>query len=65
MVAGEIRKRSDESRETVVRIRVLTDQIYTIEETNKNSNTTMRVSDEQATATQEISAIVEEITSMV
>lgn len=65
VVAGEIRKLSDESRETVVKIRVLTDQIKdTIEETTKNSDTTLRVSEEQAAATQEISASVEEITSM-
>ncbi len=65
VVAGEIRKLSDESRDTVDRIRNLTERIKDkIEETTKNSDITMRASEEQAAATQEISASIEEITSM-
>lgn len=65
VVAEEIRKLSDESKDTVVKIRHLTDRIKEkITETTKNSELTLRSSEEQAAATQEITASIEEITSM-
>lgn len=65
VVAEEIRKLSDESKETIVRIRDLSDNIkLKIDETLKNSELTLRSSEEQAAASQEITASVEEITSM-
>jgi len=65
VVAGEIRKLSDESKGTVVKIRQLTENIKNkIKETTQNSETTLRASEEQAAATQEMTASVEEITSM-
>ncbi len=65
VVAEEIRKLSDESKETVVKIHGLTDRIKeTITETTKNSELTLRSSEEQAAATEEITASVEEINTM-
>jgi len=65
VVAEEIRKLSDESRVTVVKIRDLTEQIKgKITETSKRSEQSMRASEEQAAATEEITASVEEITAM-
>jgi len=65
VVASEIRKMSDESKDTVNRIRALTSKIETsIRETIKNSDLNMRTSEEQAAATQEITASIEEITAM-
>ncbi len=65
VVAEEIRKLSDESKETVSKIRGLTDQIRVkIEETIKNSTATMRASEEQAAATEEVTAQVEELNSV-
>lgn len=65
VVAEEIRKLSDESRVTVVKIRDLTEQIKgKITETSKRSEQSMRASEEQAAATEEITASVEEIAAM-
>jgi len=65
VVAEEIRKLSDESKGTVVKIRQLTENIKNkIKETTQNSETTLRASEEQAAATQEMTASIEEITSM-
>ncbi len=65
VVAEEIRKLSDESKETVVTIRALIDRIKgEVRETADNSQVTMNASQEQAAATQEITASIEEITSM-
>ena len=65
VVAEEIRKLSDESKDTVIRIRALTDQIKDkIAETNVGSQQTLRATEEQAAATQEITASIEEITSL-
>lgn len=65
VVAEEIRKLSDESKETVVKIRGLTDRIKErISETTKSSELTLRSSEEQAAATEEMTASIEEITSM-
>jgi len=65
VVAEEIRKLSDESKGTVIKIRKLTENIkIKIKETTQNSETTLRASEEQAAATQEMTASIEEITSM-
>lgn len=65
VVAEEIRKLSDESRVTVVKIRELTEQISNkVVETTTKSEQTMRASEEQAAATEEIAASIEEITAM-
>lgn len=65
VVAEEIRKLSDQSKDTVVQIRHLTDNIKNkLTETTNNSELTLRSSEEQAAATQEITASIEEITSM-
>jgi len=65
VVAGEIRKLSDQSKETVVNIQNLTRQIDAkVKDTVKNSELNMRTSEEQAAATEEISASIQEITSM-
>jgi len=65
VVAEEIRKLSDESKETVVRIKSLTEQIKDkINETTTGSEITLRSAEEQAAASQEITASIEEITSL-
>lgn len=65
VVAEEIRKLSDASKETVTKIKVLTDRIKTkITETQERSQVTLRASEEQAAATQEMSASVQELTSV-
>jgi uncharacterized phage infection (PIP) family protein YhgE len=65
VVAEEIRKLSDESKDTVVKIRALTDQIKkTVGETASTGELTLRSAEEQAAATEEITASVEEITSL-
>lgn len=65
VVAEEIRKLSDESKGTVVKIKELTDKIKEkIMETSQGSELTLRSSEEQAAASQEITASIEEIRSM-
>jgi len=65
VVAEEIRKLSDESKGTVVKIKELTDKIKDkIVETSQGSELTLRSSEEQAAASQEITASIEEIRSM-
>lgn len=65
VVAEEIRKLSDESKETVVKIRGLTESIkQKITETTTGSEMTLRAAEEQAAASQEITASVEEISSL-
>lgn len=65
VVAEEIRKLSDESKETVTRIHSLTGEIKTkIDETIKNSGVTLHSSQEQAAATQEVTAQVEELNGL-
>jgi len=62
VVAEEIRKLSDQSRDTVITIRDLTVQIKDqLNNASEISDKTMRSSEEQAAATQEISATVQEI----
>lgn len=65
VVAEEIRKLSDESKDTVTKIRGLTDEIKVkIEDTIRNSTVTLHSSEEQAAATQEVTAQVEELNSL-
>jgi len=65
VVADEIRKLSDESRETVVRIRSLPATIKDkIIDTTAGSESTLRSAEEQAAASEEITASIEEITSL-
>lgn len=62
VVAEEIRKLSDESRQTVNQIKELTQQIEErVECAGQISVATLRLSGEQAAATQEITANVEEL----
>lgn len=63
VVAEEIRKLSDQSRNTVVSIKRLTDQIKEqLDHARQVSELTLRSSEEQAAATQEIAASVQELT---
>ncbi len=65
VVAEEIRKLSDESKETVVSIRDLINNIkVNTGNTAKKSQANLLASEEQAAATEEITASVEEIRSM-
>jgi hypothetical protein len=65
VVAEEIRKLSDESKQTVIKIKKLTDSINTeVQQTAEWSHSTLTASQEQAAATQEINATIEEITSL-
>lgn len=65
VVAEEIRKLSDQSRETVNSIKDLTIAIQTtVGSTQQKSDLTLKASEEQAAATQEITASVEELTSL-
>ena len=65
VVAGEIRKLSDQSKSTVPRIRKLTDNIKAkVDDAREKSKSSLYASQEQAAATQEITASIEEITVM-
>lgn len=65
VVAEEIRKLSDESKQTVTRIRELIERIKNeVKGTAENSQLNLHASQEQAAATQEITASIEEINSM-
>ncbi|MEN6351014.1 MAG: methyl-accepting chemotaxis protein [Syntrophomonas sp.] len=65
VVAEEIRKLSNESKNTVVSIRSLIERIkIEVKETLDGSQLTTNASQEQAAATQEITASIEEITSL-
>ena len=65
VVSGEIRKLSNQSKETVPQIKVITEDIKNrIEEVNNESRESLVTSEEQAAATQEISASVEELLAM-
>lgn len=62
VVAEEIRKLSDQSRNTVVSIKQLTDQIKEqLDHARQVSEQTLRSSEEQAAATQQIAASVQEL----
>jgi len=63
VVAEEIRKLSDESRETVSKIRGLTERIKEkVKETSGNSQISLKASEEQAAVAEEITASMESIT---
>ncbi|HEX3010484.1 MAG TPA: methyl-accepting chemotaxis protein [Syntrophomonadaceae bacterium] len=65
VVAEEIRKLSDQSKETVVEIRELISKIEgTIVETVKSSDATIISAEQQASAVQEVNASIEEISAM-
>jgi len=65
VVAGEIRKLSDESKNTVARIRELTDEINDcVRKTLAESQKTLQASEDQAAATEEITASIEELTGI-
>lgn len=62
VVAEEIRKLSDDSRETVSKIRAMTEKIKAaVEEAEKSSVQTLQNSENQASATEEVSASLTEI----
>ena len=63
VVAEEIRKLSDQSRDTVVSIQQLTDQIKEqLEHARRVSEQTLRASEEQAAASEEIAASIQDLT---
>lgn len=65
VVAEEIRKLSDQSKDTVTRIRGLIDEIKKkVDETVGNSQLTIDSIDQQAASTQQVSARVEDIVLM-
>ncbi len=65
VVAEEIRKLSDDSRETVSKIRELTDKIKAaVEEAERNSDLTLSNSENQAAATEQVSASLTEIMNL-
>lgn len=65
VVAEEIRRLSDESKKTVIKIHAFTDQIKEkILETTHCSEITMKASEEQAASSEELTASVQEIASM-
>jgi len=65
VVAGEIRKLSEQSKSTVPKIKQLTDSIKSkVSDASERSQSSLASSQEQAAATQEITASVEELTSM-
>lgn len=65
VVAQEIRKLSEQTKETVPQIKELTDNIKTkVEETNNKSLESLQLSQTQAAATEEVTASLEEIAAM-
>jgi len=65
VVAEEIRKLSDASRETVSKIRELIDRIKAaVEEAERNSDLTLSNSENQAAATEQVSASLAEIMTL-
>lgn len=64
VVAEEIRKLSDESRQTVIQIKSLAQKIdERVQGAQNISSVTIRATEEQAAATEEITASIEEISS--
>jgi hypothetical protein len=62
VVANEIRTLANQSKETVPKIKLLTDDIQNkIKEVNEKSKRSLQASEEQAASTQEISASIEEL----
>lgn len=65
IVAKEIRRLSTQSRETVPKIKELTQNIKAAaDETSKKSDVTLASSQEQASATEEITSSIEELTAL-
>ena len=65
VVAEEIRKLSDQSKETVVEIRTLINQIHaSIANTTSAANVTLTNTAQQAAATEQVSASTQQMTSM-
>jgi len=65
VVAEEIRKLSEHSKGTVPKLKTLTDNInMVVGEASEKSKISLHSSQEQATATEEITASIEEITSL-
>jgi len=65
VVAGEIRKLSEQSKSTVPKIQKLTDEIIVkVNESSEKSQSSLSSSQEQAAATEQVTASVEEITTM-
>ncbi|MGI6549818.1 MAG: methyl-accepting chemotaxis protein [Syntrophomonadales bacterium] len=65
VVADEIRKLSDDSRDTVSKIKTMTEKIRAaVEEAEQNSEQTLRNSENQAAATEEVSATLTEIMAL-
>lgn len=65
VVAQEIRKLSDESKQTVVRIKELTNHIQkSVDKTLDTSSSTLSTTEQQASAVQEVNASVEEIMAL-
>ncbi len=65
VVADEIRKLSNQSKETVAKIRKLTDEIMdSIQKVNIKSAESLQASEEQAAASEEISASIEDLSAM-
>jgi len=65
VVAGEIRKLSEQSKSTVPKIKKLTDNIKVkVDNAKHSSQNSLLSSQEQASATEEITASIEEITAL-
>lgn len=65
VVAEEIRTLSDKSKETVVQIRELINRIQnSISDTEQGADATLKVAEQQAAASQEINASIEEIAGL-
>ena len=65
VVADQIRKLSEESKNTVPKIKQMTDQIKkTVEETSRKSLVSLRSSEEQAAATEEMTTSIQQIIAM-
>lgn len=65
VVAEEIRNLSDQSKQTVVQIKELTDRIHTsINDTKEVSNATVTTTEQEAAATEEVNASIEEMTGL-
>lgn len=65
VVAEEIRKLSDQSKQTADQIRQLTKSIQvSVDQAEQGTSISLKASEEQAAATQEVTASIEELTSM-
>lgn len=65
VVAEEIRSLSDKSKETVVQIKDLVDRIQnSIRDTEKGADATLKVTEQQAAASEEINASIEEVSGL-